>query len=87
MYDIVPYIAEIYDELENYTDDVELIRSLIQNRGPLKILEPFCGTRRILIPLAQNGHTLTGMDVSPGMLGRARNKLATLDREVQNRVD
>ena len=52
MYDIEPHIAEIYDQVEIYHDDVELIRKLIGGRGPLRILEPFCGTGRILIPLA-----------------------------------
>jgi len=57
-YDIEPHIAEIYDQVETYTDDLYLIRRLIGGRVPLRILEPFCGTGRILIPLALDGHTL-----------------------------
>ncbi len=38
------------------------------------ILELACGTGRCLIPLAEAGHVVTGLDVSPAMLAIARNK-------------
>jgi SAM-dependent methyltransferase len=85
-YDIEPHIAEIYDQVETYTDDVALIRRLIGERGPWRILEPFCGTGRILIPLALDGHTLVGLDQSKGMLDRARTKIAELPEPVQRRI-
>jgi SAM-dependent methyltransferase len=81
-----PHIAELYDQLETHTHDIELIRRLIAGEGPLKILEPFCGTGRILIPLAVEGHQLTGMDQAAAMLGRARMKASGLPAEVQERV-
>ncbi len=86
MYDIEPHIAEIYNQIETYTDDVELVRNLIGERGPLRILEPFCGTGRILIPLALDGHRLVGLDQAQGMLARARAKTRRLPREVQRRI-
>ena len=86
MYDIEPHIAEIYDQSETYTDDVELIRNLIGGRGPLRILEPFCGTGRILIPLALDGHELVGLDQARGMLDRAWAKISQLPQEVQRRI-
>lgn len=86
MYDIEPHIAEIYDQSETYTDDVELIQNLIGGRGPLRILEPFCGTGRILIPLALDGHELVGLDQARGMLDRARAKISQLPQEVQRRI-
>ena len=52
----------------------------------IRILEPFCGTGRILISLAQAGHTLVGLDQAAGMLERARQKLARLPEAVQGRV-
>src|SRR3972149_2266514 len=90
MYDVEPHIAEIYDQSETYADDVALIRRLIgplphpahckdqqwRGRKHLRILEPFCGTGRILIPLAEDGHTLVGLDQAGGMLARAASKLA-----------
>ena len=101
VYDVDPHIAEVYDQSETYRDDVDLLLSLM-NPGKLgvrgsgatpntqfsgiSILEPFCGTGRILIPLAQAGHTLVGLDQAGGMLDRARQKLASLSPGVQNRV-
>jgi SAM-dependent methyltransferase len=85
-YDVDSHMAEIYDQLETQTDDVELIRSLLGGRGPLRILEPFCGNGRILIPLALDGHTLMGMDQSTVLLESARKKIAHLPQEVQERI-
>jgi SAM-dependent methyltransferase len=86
MYNIDPHIAEIYDQSETYTDDVTLIRQLIDKRGPLRILEPFCGTGRILIPLACDGHHLVGLDQARGMLDRAWAKIKQLPKAVQHRI-
>lgn len=76
MYNIERHIAEIYDQQQNFTDDVDLLLRLIGERKNLDIFEPFCGTGRILIPLAQAGHRLTGLDQSPMLLERCRAKLA-----------
>lgn len=40
------------------------------------ILELACGTGRIAIPLVQEGHQVTGIDVSDAMLAEARRKAA-----------
>ena len=86
VYDLEVHIAEIYDQSENYSDDIELIQSLIENRAPLRILEPFCGSGRILIPLARAGHTLVGLDQAAGMLARAKMKISETPKEVGERV-
>ncbi|MBN1810952.1 MAG: class I SAM-dependent methyltransferase [Anaerolineae bacterium] len=86
-YAVEPHVAEIYDQVETYTDDVELIREHIRGRRPWRILEPFCGTGRILIPLALDGHELVGFEGAQGMLARARAKVAQLPEEVQRRVN
>lgn len=86
MYDIEPHIAEIYDNQETYTDDVELIRNLMGDCGPLSILEPFCGTGRIFIPLALDGHDIVGLDQAKRMLERASIKIKQLPEEVQRRI-
>ena len=72
-YSLDAHVAEIYDGVETQTDDVKLIRRLIAGRGRLRILEPFCGTGRILIPLASDGHEIVGFDQSAPMLDRAGN--------------
>jgi SAM-dependent methyltransferase len=86
MYDVEPHVAEIYDQVETYTDDVDLLRRLIGGRGPLRILEPFCGTGRILIPLALDGHEIVGLDQARGMLDRAQGKIDRLGESVQKRI-
>lgn len=86
MYDLEAHIAEIYDRFETQTEDIEFIRKRIIAGGPLRILEPFCGTGRILIPLALNGHGVVGLDQSQGMLRRARMKINQLAPEVQARI-
>lgn len=86
LYDVEPHVAEIYDQIETYTADVELIQRLIGGRGPWRILELFCGTGRILIPLASDGHELVGLDGAQGMLDRARAKVANLPNTVQRRI-
>jgi len=87
MYDIEPHVAEIYDQVETQTQDVALIRRLISGRGSLRILEPFFGTGRILLPLVLDGHRVVGMDQASGMLARARSKLDCLPERARERAD
>jgi SAM-dependent methyltransferase len=85
-YDADGHVAEIYDASETHMDDVELVRRLIGGRAPWRVRDPFCGTGRMLIPLAEGGHTLVGSDLSPAMLRRCRAKAATLPPEVRARI-
>lgn len=86
-YDIDPHVAEIYDQIEAGTEDVAFILRLAADLGPLKVLEPFCGTGRVLLPLAQAGHTVTGLDTSAAMLGRARLKARRLPEDARQRIE
>jgi SAM-dependent methyltransferase len=81
-----PLLAFLYDQEENYTNDIELIQKLIGKRGPLNILECFSGTGRILLSLAQDGHRITGIEIAPAMNARALEKIAKLGNEIKNRV-
>ena len=85
-YDLDRHVAEIYDLHETKLDDVGLICRLLGKSQPIRILEPFCGTGRILFPLALEGHTLHGIDQSSAMLGRASLKIEQAAFEVQGRV-
>jgi SAM-dependent methyltransferase len=86
-YDVDSHIAEIYDTCwETDAEDAEYLRGLLRGCGARRILEPFCGTGRLLIPLAQEGCELVGMDQSKGMLHRARMKIAQLPAEIQRRI-
>jgi SAM-dependent methyltransferase len=85
-YDADPHLAEIYDATETQLDDLALIRRLVAGRGPLKVLEPFCGTGRLLLPLAEDGHTVVGLDGARAMLARAHAKARALPEAAQARV-
>jgi len=70
-------IAKYYDLLYgNVEDDFSMWEALTQDvDGP--ILEVGCGTGRLLLPLAQAGHTLTGIDLSDVALETAKAKIST----------
>jgi SAM-dependent methyltransferase len=85
-YDFDAHIAELYDQREVQTEDIQLLSRLIGSDRNLTIFEPFCGTGRILIPLAQDGHQAVGLDLARTMLDRARAKIASLSPEVQARI-
>lgn len=68
--------ARYYDaDFRDYQDDVPLLRELARRSGG-PILELMCGTGRVLLPLAEAGFALTGVDISPAMLAIARANLA-----------
>jgi len=79
-------IAELYDRLETQTADLAFIQRLIADQPPLRILEPFAGTGRILIPLAVDGHRVTGLELAPAMLRRTAAKVASLPQAIQDRI-
>ena len=61
------WYAEIYEQQENQTMDVDFMINLFSGRS-LNILEVCCGGGRISIPLAQAGHVVTGFDYDEAML-------------------
>jgi ubiquinone/menaquinone biosynthesis C-methylase UbiE len=61
------------DENQPFEPDGPFLRDLIRHFGQ-PVLELACGTGRLTIPLAQEGITITGLDIVPGMLARARAK-------------
>lgn len=86
-FDIDPHVAEIYDRVEFGNDDVAFLKRLTADLGHLRVLEPFCGTGRVILPLAEAGHSVTGLDCSRGMLERARQKAARLPEDARRRVE
>lgn len=66
-----PYIAEL----------PYLLKWAEKIQGP--IIDLACGTGRITIPLAMNGHRLIGVDIHKGMLQEAVKKSTKLDLTVE----
>ena len=86
-YTEVPALAEFYDFTPPYLEraDVDFYVTHAKDAGG-KILELGCGTGRILIPTAEAGCTIYGLDASEYMLAQCRRKLKDKPLDVQNRV-
>jgi len=87
-----PLLAHLYDLCETGVEDVGLLRRLIAawrpaGAAPLRILEPFCGTGRLLLPLLADGHRVTGIEMARAMVARAIAKAAALGEEARRRAE
>jgi len=51
------------------------------------VLELACGTGRILIPIAEAGISIVGLDLAPSMLKIAQQKISRLSPDVQARIE
>jgi SAM-dependent methyltransferase len=72
-YDIV---ARFYDaENADKTDDIDFYKELASEYDD-PILDVGCGSGRVVLPLAQAGHTVYGIDNNAPMLRLARRKVA-----------
>lgn len=68
-------IAPFYDiEHAQFDEDLDMYRNFAELCGG-KILELACGSGRLLLPLAREGYTLTGVDTSAAMLELAQHTL------------
>lgn len=70
--------AEYYDQYTDFDVDVAFYRAYAEANGP-RTLELACGTGRVLVPLAESGIAIDGLDFSENMLARCREKLAARD--------
>ena len=65
-------------EKETFTQgtmgEVDFIEKEIQSNKAIRILDLGCGTGRHAVELAARGYTVTGVDLSENMLGKARRK-------------
>src|SRR6185295_5969342 len=69
--------ARYYDaDFGTFEDDIPFYRELARRCGG-PILEPMCGSGRLLAPLARAGYRLAGVDVAPALLALARSRLAS----------
>ncbi|HIC90108.1 MAG TPA: class I SAM-dependent methyltransferase [Anaerolineae bacterium] len=67
--------ARFYDhDYNTFRADIPFFLGFAQRTGG-PLLELACGTGRLLQPLAEAGYQITGVDISPAMLDRARQRL------------
>jgi SAM-dependent methyltransferase len=78
--------ASLYDQFATGVEgDVDFYVSEARIQGA-PVLELGCGTGRILIPIAQAGISILGLDRSRAMLSVASDKAARLDAEARNSI-
>ena len=86
-YDEYGFVAEFYDHVVLYQDRKDVaffVEAAKESGGP--VLEIGCGTGRVLIPIAQAGMKIVGIDLSPNMLRVCRERLLHESKEVQSNV-
>lgn len=80
-------LARLYDlDLVDDPGDLDLYLALADRAGG-SILELGVGTGRLAVPLAEAGHLVTGVDLDPAMLGRARARATASARSIADRLD
>lgn len=84
--DLYESFAKYYDKwYEDYDEDIEFYLKMAELAGE-PVLVCMCGTGRVLIPLAEAGYTVMGVDRSPAMLDVCAMKIELLDEEIQKRI-
>lgn len=81
------YLPDFYDVVSTgIPGDIEFYLEEAQQVGT-PVLEVACGTGRVLIPMAEAGVPVVGMDISHTMLARARHKLGEVEANIRQRVE
>lgn len=70
--------ARYYDADYGLFDEDIPFYSALARRCTGPIIELMCGSGRLLVPLAQAGHRVTGVDISAAFLAQAREKIARI---------
>jgi SAM-dependent methyltransferase len=73
-------------ERQGIAHDLERFRELAAAAGG-PVLDLCCGTGRVTIPLARDGHAMTAVDLSEGMLERLRRNLEREPENVRARIE
>ncbi len=83
-------VARLYDlTYADFVDDLPMYQGFAERCGP-PLLEVGCGTGRLILPLAQAGFSITGIDLSSAMLAIAQRKVeqaGVADRVSLRRAD
>jgi len=83
-----PSYLELYDEAlgERTPIEVDQLERFLQLRPPLRILDLPCGQGRHAIELARRGYDVTGVDLSPYLLGVAETRARAAGLDVRWRL-
>ncbi len=66
---IADWSADMYEIDETGTEDVAFLLNCL-GASPKHVLEIACGSGRILVPLAKEGHSVVGLDMDEAMLSK-----------------
>ncbi len=85
-YDTPLYYDIIFDEdTQKECDFLEVMRQRYGKTRGKRVLEPACGSGRLMAALAQRGYDVTGFDLSESMVAFARKRLE--EQRLRGRVD
>lgn len=85
---IYDLIAPIYDRINgeiDYTEWADFLEKVFishMNKKPELVLDLGCGTGRMTVELANRGYDMTGVDYSPEMLDKARNRAEKYGKDI-----
>jgi SAM-dependent methyltransferase len=87
VFEVDDYLFAYRDDLTDARSDAEVagLVKLLELDSPMKILDLACGFGRHANRLAALGHSMTGVDYTPGFLEIARQKAAEMGVEVDYR--
>ena len=77
------YDANVYDGMNTDLTDLKFYKKWLPKNKNTKILELCCGTGRLTLPIAKNGYTIVGVDITRSMLEKARKKASEGGLEVE----
>ena len=80
-FDVYAAYYDLLYEDKSYDEEAAFVAKLIRDHAPRaqSILELGCGTGKHALALAQQSFSLTGIDLSPGMVDRANTRLSAAD--------
>lgn len=88
VFDVDDYLYFYQESLTDERSDAEVaaLVSLLELDRPMKVLDLACGYGRHANRLAAQGHTVTGVDITPGFLEMARQQAVEMGVQVDYRL-
>lgn len=77
------YDANIYDGLNTFLSDLQFYKNWLPKNKDARILELCCGTGRLTLPIAKDGHNISGIDNTSSMLEQAKVKASQAGLEIK----